>query len=239
MVTEQLYYKDPYLQQAEANVIQLQISGNGVLFELDKTIFYPEGGGQPSDQGEVVGDTGSIKVESVRFDHGRIIHQGKMIGSVGEGNNVKLQLKWQRRFRNMRVHSAGHLIHDVLMTIHPDLKPVKGNHGDKAFLEYVGILAPTAKDELEKSVNEAVQKDIPIRTWNSSYEEVTSLCKAVPANLPKDKQIRLLRIGEFEPMPDGGVQVKSTKEIGKVIIHHIVNTDTGTTIRYGIVNTSE
>src|SRR5581483_4931523 len=233
-ITEKIYYEDKYKTELDSSVLAIKMLGGGrAIVELARTIFYPDGGGQPSDQGEITSETGSMKIDSVRWKDGHIFHEGKLTGNITEGQNTKMSIKWGRRFKNMRVHSAGHLIHDVLMSLKKNLKPLKGNHGEKAFLEYEGELDQAFKEELEKAVNDAVQKNIEIRTWDSSYEEVERLCGTVP-NLPKDKQIRMLQIGDYNPMPDGGVQVKSTVEIGRIVIHHITTENGKSTIRYGV-----
>jgi alanyl-tRNA synthetase len=237
MNTKQIYYEDPYATEATAEISSITPRNGGVVaVELDRTIFYPEGGGQPTDQGELTTDTGSIKISSVRSQNGAILHEGKMVGQVDVGQTATAAIKWPRRHKYMRIHSAGHLLHDVLMNMRPDLKAIRGKHGDKAFLEYDGVLDPGALDELQAKVNEAVEADLPVRTWECSYDELAEMCATLPPNLPKDKQLRVLRIGDFEPMPDGGVQVKSTNEIGRVIIHHITSENGHTTIRYGVAN---
>lgn len=237
MSTEQIYYEDPYSTETPVEIASLTPrSGGMVAIELDRTIFYPEGGGQPTDQGDVTTDTGSIKISSVRSQNGAIVHEGKMTGTVEVGQAGTASIKWPRRHKYMRIHSAGHLLHDVLMSIRPDLKAIRGKHGDKAFLEYEGELDPTELENLQEKVNEAVVADLPVRTWECSYDELAEMCKTLPPNLPKNKQLRVLQIGDFEPMPDGGVQVKSTAEIGRVVIHHITTEDGHTTIRYGVVN---
>lgn len=238
--TQQLYYRDGYLQEADCVITKIDARPNRfVVFELDRTIFYPEGGGQPTDQGEVTTESGSIKIDRVRWHDGHILHEGKMVGTVSQGQSAKAVLKWGRRHKNMRVHSAGHLLHDVLISMVDGLKPLKGNHGEKAYLEYEGIVDPSIKDELEQRANEAVQADLPVRTWESSYDEIIRLCKFIPANLPTNKKLRLLRIDEFSAMPDGGVQVKSTREIGRIVVFHITNADNKTTIRYGVSGPAE
>jgi Ser-tRNA(Ala) deacylase AlaX len=238
MRTEQVYYDEPYATEAKVEITSISSRNGGmVAIELDKTIFYPEGGGQPTDQGELVTDTGSVKINSVRGQNDAIVHEGKMTGTVEEGQTGTASVKWPRRHKYMRIHSAGHLVHDVLVGMRPDLKAVRGKHGDKAFLEYEGEIDPSRLEELQSKVNEAVTADLPIKTWECSYDELAEMCKTLPPNLPKDKQLRVLQIGQFEPMPDGGVQVKSTSEIGRVDIHHITNENGHTVIRYGVVNT--
>jgi Ser-tRNA(Ala) deacylase AlaX len=196
----------------------------------------PEGGGQPTDQGEITTDTGSIKISNVRSQNGTIVHEGKMVGKVEMGQAAKVAIKWPRRHKYMRIHSAGHLLHDVLVGLRPDLKAIRGKHGDKAFLEYEGVLDPGQLDELQAKVNEAVEADLLVKTWECSYDELAAMNIALPSNLPTGKQLRVLKIGDFDPMPDGGVQVKSTSEIGHIVIHHITNEDGRTIIRYGVTN---
>ena len=236
-MTEQIYYEDAYLAEAEVTVTNIQPRNGGVVFfELDRTPFYPEGGGQPADQGTVETATGSIKVNTVRTQDGAILHEGKMTGTVEPGQAGTATIKWSRREKYMRMHSAGHLVHDVLMRSHPELKPVRGKHGDKAFLEYVGSLDAEVQSTLESEVNDEIAADHPIRTWSCTYDELVEMCGELPANLPTDKDLRVLKIGDFEPMPDGGVQVAKTGEIGHVVIHHITQEDGRVTIRYGVTN---
>jgi alanyl-tRNA synthetase len=237
MTTEQLYYEEPYTTEATVEITSITPRNGGtVAVELDRTIFYPEGGGQPTDQGEVTTNTGSIKVSNVRSQNGTIVHEGKMVGKVEMGQTAKAAIKWPRRHKYMRIHSAGHLLHDTLMGLRPDLKAIRGKHGDKAFLEYEGVLDPSLLDELQAKANEAVAADLPVKTWECSYDELAAMGVTLPPNLPTNKQLRVLKIGDFEPMPDGGVQVKSTGEIGHVVIHHITNEDGHTLIRYGVTN---
>lgn len=230
MKTIPLYYKDSYLKETKSKVLSVEPKGNLLNVILDQTIFYPEGGGQPSDSG-MLGDT---KVEYVRFSDGEIIHQVK--GGLQVGDEVKAVLDWNGRHKYMRIHSAGHLLHDVLMTMVEGLIPSKGSHGKKAFLEYTGNLDISKKEEIEKKVNEVLQQDLPILTKEATYEELQKDCKFLPQNLPKNKPLRMIKIGNYPSMPDGGVHVKSTKEIGKIWIANITSQNGKVNIRYGIAS---
>lgn len=239
MTTKSLYYQEPYAQQAEGRVLSILSKGAKTVVELDQTIFYPEGGGQPSDQGEIVGAAGRLKVEFVQFKDGAILHQGALSGSLQVGEAVRQELKWGFRHHNMRVHSAGHLIHDILMQMVDSLEPTKGGHGKKAFLEYKGSIDPAVKDDLELKVNEAIAQDLAVITRESTYDEIVRDCRFVPPGLPKGKALRILQIDGFTPMPDGGVQVKSTKEIGAVIIQDIQASDGSSIVRYRVAGGAE
>lgn len=230
MQTKQIYYDDPYQKELDATVLSVEQSGSYLNVILDQTIFYPEGGGQPSDKGTL----GEAKVEYVRVVDGEIIHQVK--GTIEKGQQVHGVIDWDWRHRYMRIHTAGHVLHDVLMTMVDGLSPLKGSHGKKPFVEYQGEFDASRKEELETKINEAVQKDLPVVTKFVTIEEMEKECTFIPPNLPRNKPLRMIKIGDFPGMPDGGVQVKSTKEIGKIWIANITVAEGKTSIRYGIAN---
>lgn len=234
MTTKQVYYESPYLKELEAKIVSLEQRPNLANIILDQTIFYPEGGGQPSDTGSIKGRDGEAKVEYVRIIEGKITHQAKISGLLNTGDEVNLSIDWNSRLKYMRVHTAGHLLHDVLMTIGSNLVPVKGGHGNKPFIEYKGEFDIVKRQELENKVNEYLLKDLPVSTKEVSYKELMAECKFVPENLPKDKPLRAIKIDEFDMMPDGGVHIKSTKEIGKIWIANITVENGLTNVRYGI-----
>ena len=240
MKTKQIYYQDSYKEEIEATIIDIQESAGSLLSSivLDQTVFFPEGGGQPGDRGEIVGKKGSVKIEYTRLINGEIIHQGKIIDDLVNGDQIKAKIDWDWRYKYMKIHSAGHLVHDVLMTIVEGLKPLKGSHGKKAYLEYEGTIDVSMKEELEKNVNEVIEKDLSITTKEATYGELAKECQFLPPNLPKDKMLRMLKIGDFPAMPDGGVHVKSTKEIGKVWIADLRSEGGKTVIRYGVASQS-
>ena len=134
----------------------------------------------------------------------------------------------------MKIHSAGHLIHDVLMTMAQELTPQKGSHGTKAFLEYKGSADSSLKEQLQQKISEVKEKDLPIITRETTYEELVKECLFVPANLPKDKKLRMIKIGDYSAMPDGGVQLKSTKEIGQIVINDLASQNNLVTVKYRV-----
>ncbi|EFK97337.1 Threonyl/alanyl tRNA synthetase SAD, partial [sediment metagenome] len=166
MKTTQVYYEDPYKTTLRAKVLSVVVAGNLFNVILDQTIFYPEGGGQPSDRGTI----GNTKIEYVRMVEGEIIHQVK--GPLKAGEEVECTLDWNWRYKHMKIHAAGHILHDVLMTLAKDLTPLKGSHGKKAFIEYFGVFDPQRQKELEDKVNETINQDLTVVTKESSYEEL-------------------------------------------------------------------
>jgi Ser-tRNA(Ala) deacylase AlaX len=235
-MTERRYYDDAYITSIEATVTAVRSTSRArvVEVELSETPFYPQGGGQPSDQGEIVTANGVLKVALVRNVGTRVVHEGDLVGEMAFGDLAEATLKWPRRRKYMRVHGAGHLIHDVLMSMGLEISPLKGNHGDKAFLEYEGVIPPESQSELTERVMQGVDADLPIVTRETTRDELAEMGLAAPANLPEDKGLRIIQIGDFPPMPDGGVHVRSTGEIGNVVIHSITNDGRTSVVRYGV-----
>lgn len=229
MKTQLIYYEDSYLKELKCKVLSVELNGNFLNVILDKTIFYPEGGGQPSDKGML----GTARVEYVRFSNGEIIHQVK--GNLQSGEEVHGVLDWDWRYKYMKIHSAGHLLHDVIMSLVKNIIPLGASHGKKAYIEYKGMIDPSQKESIELEVNKIREKDLPIITKFTSYDELAKESKFLPPNLPKDKPLRMLKIGNYPAMADGGVQVKSTGEIGQIWIANITNLAGKSTIRYGVV----
>lgn len=235
MNTQQLYYEDPASEQFSAEITSVDhLRGNIFAVELSRTAFFPQGGGQPSDQGTIEGPGGALKVKVVRSENDGIVHEGDLSGELHAGEEVSGSLKWPRRRKYMRIHTAGHLIHDVLTEQAPGLVAQKGGHGDKAFLEYRGEIPAEVAEGLQDAVNEVVKENLSVRSWESSLEELEELCSSLPPNLPGGKALRAIKIGDFDAMPDGGVHVAGTAEIGEVVIHHVKTEDGKATVRYGV-----
>jgi Ser-tRNA(Ala) deacylase AlaX len=235
MKTKQIYYQNPNKKELACKILSIEPKGNLSNIILDQTIFYPEGGGQPSDRGMLEGKQGSAKIKFVRLIEGEIIHQAQIQGNLKKGDNVKTTLDWNWRYKYMRIHTGGHLLHDVLMTMYKDLIPLRGSHGKKAFLEYKGEISSENKESIESEVNKVLQENLEVVTKATTFEKLEKECKFLPPNLPKNKPPRMIKIGDYSAMPDGGIHVKLTKEIGRIWIANITNNDGKTNIRYGVV----
>ena len=101
-MTEKLFHKNPYLREASAVIENIEHSERNVRLVLDRTIFYPEGGGQPSDRGLIEGEGFTIEVTKVK-ERGEIWHEGIIKGRIPKkGEKVKLKLDWEWRYENMK-----------------------------------------------------------------------------------------------------------------------------------------
>src|SRR5580704_14499234 len=123
--TNLVYLDDTYKFEDTARVLSLQhVEGKGDSLILDRTIFYPQGGGQPADRGSITGDSGTFVVEDVRQLDGVVHHFGHFsTGSLLDNAAVRLCLESPLRLRNARLHSAGHIIDAAVQLLSLPLVP--------------------------------------------------------------------------------------------------------------------
>lgn len=205
-MTELVYLTDSYKKELTAKIISCEKKGNQWEIVLDKTIFYPEGGGQPSDKGEIIGKNGRVHVKHVRLRDDIVVHEASLDGTLAKGEAVECTIDWSLRYSNMRVHSAGHIVHEAVKLVAPQLTPIKAAHGSKPFIQYGGSLTIDKNFAIEKEANVIVEKNVPL----------------------------ILTVGDFSPMPDGGTQVKESQEVGPITITEIENTGDHVRVYYRI-----
>lgn len=238
--TKPIYLDNPYLKEMKAQVIDANQESEGVWrFILDETVFYPMGGGQPTDQGQIIFSDGSaFEVYQVLLKEGEINHYVKISSPVFPGTEIRGIIDWERRYKNMRVHSAGHVIDFsmYLLGYSPNpLHPLKGDHGKKPFVLYQGVIENDIKNELQKKVDELIAKDINF-SWNFDLlENIEKEAIYLQPGLPKNKPLRSLKLDGVGIVADGGTIVTSTKEVGNVLITNIEKADGNTCIKYQVL----
>src|SRR5579875_3069622 len=199
-MTRKLFWEDMYLNEFDAVVI----SSNGNRVVLDRTAFYPQGGG-------LVSDTGTI-------DGIRVIDVVK---------NVHCALDWARRYSLMKMHTAAHLLSSVIHKKSGAL--ITGNRiaPDESRIDF--SLDSYDKQKLltyVDEVNDIIKEGIDVTVFFMKREEVLrtpGLIKLANAAPPNEEILRVVKIGEIDMQADGGVHVKNTKEIGKVILTKLEN----------------
>ncbi len=217
-MTEKLFYRDPYLKEATARVADVKKNGGKTALLLDRTIFYPEGGGQPSDRGWIEGENFRMRVEKV-YGKNEVWHEGHIEGEVKPGETVRLVLDWEWRYENMRNHTGQHLLSAVIKgLLDADTTGFQIFESyNKIEIDYPGELDWELIFEIERKTNELVWGDLPIEV--SVYEELPeelmeNLRKGVSQKVKPP--IRVVNIGNVDLSPCGGTHVKSTREIGLV-----------------------
>ncbi len=238
MKTKQLYLDDSYVKEVDATVLEVLPESTGKWrMILDQTVFYPMGGGQPADQGALSTDAWKADVYMVMNKDGEIWHYINAQTPPAVGAKVHGVINWDRRFKNMRMHSAGHVI-DFAMHIlgysPSPLMPLKGDHGKKPFIVYQGIIGEDIRQKLDDKSNELVGKDLKFSTLFQPFEDLQKEAIYLQPGLPTNKPLRTLRLDTVGAVADGGTQVHSTKEVGRITITNVEAKEGNTIISYAI-----
>ena len=171
--------------------------GNRYRMLLNQTVFYPMGGGQPTDQGTFSSDSWNGSVYQVMMKDGEIWHYVESAETPIEGLTVHGTINWDRRFLNMRLHSAGHMVDFamfILVYSPRTLSPLKGDHGKKPYIVYSGVLGNDITKELEDKSNELITKNISLSTAIVPLDELSKDAIYLQPNLPTDKPLRKLTL---------------------------------------------
>ena len=169
MDTVKLYYENAYTQDFTAVVQSCEAVKNGFAVTLDRTAFYPEGGGQPADHGTL----GEARVLDVHEKDGVVTHLCDQ--ALSEGAEVSGRIDWVRRFDHMQQHSGEHIISGLLCsTFHCDNV---GFHmgADVVTIDYNTPITWEQALEVERRANAYIWADHPIRIWYPSAEELAAL----------------------------------------------------------------
>ena len=238
MKTDAVYLTDSYQKEMDSKILEVLPEGpNRYRLLLDKTVFYPMGGGQPTDQGKLSTNDWSSDVYQVMMRDGEIWHYINAPTVLPVGTSVHGIINWERRYKNMRMHSAGHVVDFALFLLGyspSPLTPFKGDHGKKPFIQYQGSVDKDIRNDLEQKSNELVEKNLAFSWLFQPYEDLKKEALYLQPGLPINKPLRTLRLETVGAVADGGTQVQKTGEIGKIQITGVENDGALTTIRYSI-----
>ena len=220
---ELLFQDDAYLRECDAEVTSVGDDG----IRLSRTVFYPTGGGQPGDSGVLrLADGSEVAIAEARKGEGLgdVVHipvEGSSLPAVGD--KVTAVLDWERRYRHMRFHTCMHVVCSIIEG------DVTGGNlaADKARLDFNLPDGPPDKVETTARLNEVIAGDHAVSTQWISDEELDAnpgLVRTMSVQPPRGAgRIRLLNIDGVDLQPCGGTHVKSTAEIGEVVISKIEN----------------
>ena len=219
--TKPLYYEDQYLQSFKAKVLK----AFDKYVVLDQTAFYPEGGGQPADKGCLKFNDEKHEVVDVRKVGNIIIHEIK--GELpAEGTIVEGEIDWERRYSLMKAHTATHLIMGAARRVlgkHVwQAGTQKGVETSRLNISHYKRLTFEEVKRIEELANEAVSKGIPVEIkWMPRTEaEKQYGFRLYQGGAVPGKEIRVVKIGDWEVEACGGTHVKNTSEIGFIKIVH-------------------
>ena len=225
-MTKLLYLEDMQALDADTRVEGVEERDGKTTVVLDQTIFYPQGGGQPYDQGRIESEKGSFRVDEVRFVDGIVCHIGRFEhGVFGSGDAVHLGVDGERRALHTRLHSAGHVVDMAVNRLGFPWIPGKGYHFPNGpYVEYAGTLEGKDRDalrgEIEKICGEIVAKDCPTSIRFMPREEMHTVCRFVPDYLPVGKPSRVVMYGDFG-VPCGGTHVANLRDIGPITVRKV------------------
>jgi misacylated tRNA(Ala) deacylase len=223
MTTDLLFRDDAYLRTATATV--RAVTERGV--ELDRTIFYPLGGGQPGDVGALIRASGE-RVPIIDARKGEALNSVVHIPAPGAptleaGEPVALEIDWARRYALMRLHTALHVMSCVVIA------PVTGGNiaPDRARLDFDIDMALLDAGKIQHETNALIARAVDTQTVWITDEELDAqpeLVKTMSVQPPRGAgRVRLLRIPGIDLQPCGGTHVRNIGEIGDIRVVRIRN----------------
>ena len=212
-MTELLFRDNAYLKSCSATVLAL----HGDAIELDRTVFYPVGGGQPGDSGRL----GELRVTDTRKSKDgesvlHVVEPGAALPSPGTA--VDAQIDWERRYRHMRLHTALHLLCAVVHA------PVTGGRidEDKAHIDFDLEMQKLAKDDIEagiKALVDAGHETRPLWISDAELDARPELVRTMSVAPPRGVgRVRLLEIDGVDLQACGGTHVANTREVGRLTV---------------------
>jgi misacylated tRNA(Ala) deacylase len=220
-MTEEVFREDAYRRETAATVTAADASG----IRLDRTVFYPRGGGQAGDAGVLVAGNGAelAIADTVKGQApGEILHvpapgQEAMIQALQPGDPVTARIDWERRHRHMRFHTATHL----LCAIVPHQTNGCSITAQSARLDF-DMVEPLEREVLERELARLVAEAHEVRTvWitDAELDAKPELVRTMSVQPPRGLgRVRLLEIDGVDLQPCGGTHVANTREIGALKI---------------------
>lgn len=208
METEKIYYADCHCATFRARVLECSETEGGFAVTLDRTAFYPLGGGQAADTGTL----GSVRVLDTREEGEKIVHLCDSPLTVG--STVDGQIDYEARFVRMQQHTGEHIVSGILHRLY-------GCHNTGFHMNQTGIVIdfdtviPAEKlPEIEREANEAIWKNIPLHIWTPGPEELEQVPYRTKRALPWP--VRIVEVPGFDICACCGVHVAATGEIGLI-----------------------
>ena len=216
-MTELLYLDDSYLKTFQARIVK--VTPEGVF--LDRTAFCPRAGGLEGDKGILAVDGREYRVIGARKEGSDVLHLLETTEGLKPGMEVSGEIDWENRYRQMRLHTASHIISALFYKHYGAL--VTGGHitAEKSKEMYnVEQMTPEMIETVFREANEVVQRDIPVKIYYLSREEalkIPGIVKLAGRMPPEVQRWRIVEIPGIDIQADGGPHVKRTGEIGEII----------------------
>lgn len=215
-MSKALYLADSYLKEADATVTAIN---DGKFVVLDQTIFYPKGGGQPNDTGQIIRGNEVFNVVYVGKFSGEISHEVDRVG-LQVGDKVHLTLNWQRRYKLMRSHTAAHVVASLLNQGTGAL--ITGNQLEEDHIRFdfnLELFDPSILKLYLERANKLFCTNTPVKWCDLPREEalkIPGIIKMAGAFPPDIPVLRIVEVVGVDKQADGGTHVKNLLEVGQV-----------------------
>jgi len=221
-MTENLYQKDSYLTEFTATVLETNMDTRAVI--LDKTAFYPGGGGQVFDIGTINFGNKQSQIKRVKYSPDGILHiiaEDQTLPSPG--TSVTGKIDWERRYKVMRTHTAMHILCGTIyrdygaLVTGGNMEPLKGRM-DFEFENLTKDLVAVIEKAVNKEVEASREVKVAFHTREEAFQ-IPDLIRTKINLLPEHiKEIRTIEIVGLDLQADGGTHVKNTSEVGQIHI---------------------
>ena len=218
IMTKLICHENSYIKEFDGKVTSIRETG----IILDKTAFYPGGGGQPADKGSIIFENSEYTINGIVKEGKNYIHKINS-HNIRINETVRGIIDWENRYNLMRTHTALHILCGVIwrdykaLVTGGDMKPLSA----RMDFELDTLSSEFAK-EVEESVNKEVQNELDIEINIMEREEAFKIPDLIRTkiNLLPDsiQQIRTVNITGLDLQADGGTHVNNTKEVGKIIV---------------------
>lgn len=215
MPTERLYYSDSFLLSFEARVLSLQKVEGKFHAILNRTAFYPTGGGQPNDRGTLNG--ADVVDVFEREENGEVVH---VLNSTIAGDRVKGQINWPRRLDHMQQHSGQHVLSAAFVKVCD--APTVGFHlgVDTSTIDLQTTQSiPDRLDEVVRLANQIFFDDRPLTVMNVTREEAAAM--SLRKETEREGALRVIDIPDFDRTPCGGTHVARTGQVGLIFTRKV------------------
>ncbi len=225
MVTEKVYWLDAYKKEIQSRIAAK--SGNSI--ELERTIFYPTGGGQPCDIGTISSGGTQYEVIEVKRSGESIIHLLESEPSFNNGQEINCKIDWERRYAHMRYHTATHVVGGIATKKYGAMFTGGQMYTDRSRFDFdMQTLDRKLATEIVAESQAVIDQNLDVVARMLTREQAESMpnvARTAPGQdlMGKLDSLRVVEIVGFDLQLDGGTHVANTREIGKIELSNFEN----------------
>ncbi|MEM3267553.1 MAG: alanyl-tRNA editing protein [Conexivisphaerales archaeon] len=235
--TKLLYLEKPYSKTNETNLLKVvKESGSSYYLIPEKTIFYPKSGGQPNDTGMIISPSFTLNVKKAFKVNDVVVLYGKSSGEPKLGK-AEEAIDWDARYLYMRRHAAAHLFDGALKAATgKEYEPTDSWLGDESYVGYKGEMP--SEDTVEKVysiMQDSIKKGLKVSSYIIDNDSSVQLRKFWQNALKNARQIRMVKIEGYDPIPCGGTHVEKLSELKGVRIDRLTTAEQGFRIYFDVL----